>query len=83
MNMPAYSGRYPWGNKPISEENLKKMEEHWEKLGDIPVNDDGEIQEPFMQYPVGTDREEIWRFFDEFYPGGVAKLMHLDTEETE
>ena len=54
------------------------LERWWAKLGDIPVDDDGIIQESFLWWPKGTDREDIWHWFDEKYPGGVAKLMGLE-----
>lgn len=54
------------------------MEMFWDKLGDIPVNDDGIIQESFLWWPEGTNREDIWHWFDEKYPGGVKKLMKLE-----
>lgn len=56
----------------------ESLEAFWSELGDIPVNDDGIIQESFLWWPKGTDREDIWRWFDEKYPGGVAKLMGLE-----
>ena len=54
------------------------LETFWNELGDIPVNNDGIIQESFLWWPKGTDREDIWHWFDEKYPGGVAKLMGLE-----
>ena len=56
------------------------LETFWNELGDIPVDDDGIIQESFLWWPKGTDREDIWRWFDEKYPGGVAKLMGLEVK---
>lgn len=45
----------------------KDFESLWYKLGDIPVNEGGEIEEDFLHFGVGTDREEIWHWFeDEF-----------------
>lgn len=54
------------------------LEKYWDKLGDIPVDDDGIIQETFLWWPEGTDREDIWHWLDERYPGGVVKLMGLE-----
>lgn len=55
-------------------EELKKL---WEDLGDIPVNDDGEIEEKFLDFEVGIDREEIWYWFEEQNPNfSVYKAMH-------
>lgn len=56
----------------------KSIETFWNELGDIPVDYDGIIQESFLWWPKGTDREDIWHWFDEEYPGGVAKLMGLE-----
>ena len=59
---------------------LKALETFWNELGDIPVDDDGIIQESFLWWPKGTDRKDILRWFDEKYPGGVAKLKFLKNE---
>lgn len=64
----------PDGAILVSSESLETF---WSELGDIPVNDDGIIQESFLWWPKETDREDIWHWFDEMYPGGVAKLMGL------
>ena len=50
--------------------------EIWEKLGDIPVNDNGEIEEPFLEFEVGTDREDIWHWIEEEYDVRVYDLMY-------
>jgi hypothetical protein len=47
----------------------------WERLGDVPVNDDGEIEEDFLHFPTGTDREEIWSWIEETYDVSVYDLM--------
>ena len=61
----------------------ESLEAFWNDLGDIPVDDDGIIQEPFLWWPKGTNREDIWHWFDEKYPGGVIKLFEKEeTEET-
>lgn len=45
----------------------------WSILGDVPVDDDGMIQEPFQEFPVGTDRETIWHWFEETYNISLGK----------
>lgn len=57
----------------ITDEKLRKL---WDKFGGVPVNDDGDIQKDFEQFPVGTQREVIWLWFDEKYSKGVASLMY-------
>lgn len=56
-----------------------KLRMAWEALSDIPVDDDGNLEEPFCPIPLftkGTNREEIWAWFDALYSGGVAELMY-------
>lgn len=56
-----------------------KLRMAWEPLSDIPVDDDGNIEESFCPIPLftkGTNREEIWAWFDALYSGGVAELMY-------
>lgn len=48
----------------------------WGRLGDVPVDDDGCLTDCFMGYEIGTDREEIWHWFDEHHSKGVATLMN-------
>ncbi len=54
----------------------------WEELGEIPINDDGEILSRFIDFPPGTHREEIWRWFEEELGVSVVDLMKLDSTES-
>ena len=49
-------------------DQLKEARKLWQSLGNIPVNGDGEIDEQWNKFPPGTDREEIWLWFEEFFP---------------
>lgn len=54
----------------------KALEDLWEQLTDVPMNAETEcIEEPFIHFPEGTHREEIWRWFDTQHSKGVAYLM--------
>lgn len=53
----------------------KEIEILWELFGDISTNDMDEIEEEFLGFPAGTDRFEIWHWFDEMYPRGVEGLI--------
>lgn len=60
-------------------ENLEKAKELWEQFGDIPINDNDEIEEPFLDFPVGTNRFEIWEWFEEKFNISIAvDLMGFD-----
>ena len=50
----------------------------WSKLGDIPVLENGEIEEEFLHFEIGTDRETIWDWFESTFKLSVAEdLMGL------
>jgi hypothetical protein len=72
------------GQEPYDMENKREeitdddLELLWEALGDVPVNDDGEIEVSFLKWREGTDREKIWKWFDEEHSEGVASLMSLE-----
>ena len=56
--------------------NVKEL---WGKFGDIPMNPETEcIEEPFMHFPIGTHREEIWHWFEETFNVSVADLMYSE-----
>ena len=46
----------------------------WKSFEDIPINDDDEIEAPFRDFPVGTDRFAIWSWFEDTFDVSVAEL---------
>lgn len=58
--------------------SLTELYALWEQLRNIPVFDtDGEgaeetIEEPFLHFPVGTHREEIWHWFEAQNPDFIV-----------
>ena len=53
------------------------LEEKWEALADVPMDTDTEqIEEAWYRWPAGTRREDIWKWFDDAYTGGVAELLY-------
>lgn len=42
-------------------------DKYWEDLSNIPCTDDGDIEEKFLHFEVGTDREEIWHWFEDYF----------------
>lgn len=52
------------------------VEELWDNLADIPINPETEeLDEPYYIWPKGTDKEDIWHWFDEYHSKGVAYLL--------
>ena len=48
-------------------------------LADIPMDPETELlEEPFLHFPAGTNREDIWKWFDERYSKGVVDLLYLE-----
>ncbi len=52
-----------------------ELEKLWQLFGEIPTNDDDEIEDCFLDFSVGTNRFEVWLWFDGLYPEGVAALL--------
>ena len=51
---------------------IKKL---WRDFGNIPITDDGKITQNWNRFPEGTDREEIWHWFEEEF--GVSVVEDL------
>ena len=62
-------------NTQLSFEELEKL---WNEFEDVPIDKDECIDEDFHDWCKGTDRYEIWHWFDDRLPNGLAKdLMGL------
>lgn len=62
---------------PDSDYSLAQLLDLWHEFGDIPINDWDEIEAPFLHFPVGTYRFDVWHWFNERWPGGVYELLFL------
>lgn len=61
---------------PLADRDAE-LEEIWAELCDVPMDPETErIEEPFLHFPAGTHREEIWKWFDERYSRGVYHLLY-------
>lgn len=59
------------------EERNQHLESLWREFGDVPMNPETECMEaPFLCFPSGTHREDIWHWFDERHSKGVAYLLN-------
>ena len=58
--------------------NLKKAKALWKTFEDISIDDDDNIDEPFLNFEKGTNRFEIFHWFEETFNVSVATdLMGL------
>ncbi len=60
---------------------LEELKELWDKLGDIPVNNNDEIEKDFLGFPAGTDKLVVWGWFDQECPNGLAKDLMFKNKE--
>ena len=59
-------------------DNLGMAKAIWEKLDNVCVDEDGDIDTPFMHFEIGTPNTEIWLWIEEEFDVSVAKdLMNL------
>lgn len=55
---------------------IKKLTDLWEKFGNIAINNNDEIESQFLHFEKGTDRFEIWHWFEEQNPRfSVGKIV--------
>ena len=71
-----------WCNDCEDHVNLATLPELWERLSDIPVNKDDEIEEDFLCFEKGTSKFDVWHWFDDRCPNNLHDdLMFNDNEE--
>ena len=52
------------------------LEDLWKTLTDVPMNPDTEdMEEDWFIFPKGTNREDIWDWFDEQHSKGIGWIM--------
>lgn len=55
------------------------LEKKWDEFTDVPMNPETErIEQDFLHFPVGTQRIDIWRWFNERHSKGVCYLLYGD-----
>lgn len=59
------------------QERDTELERLWAEFADVPMAPETEeMEEPFLHFPAGTNREEIWHWFDERHSKGVVYLLY-------
>ena len=88
MEVMVAAGKAAWDVRGEEDPQVQEMpvltdeylEELWEELADVPFDEADSpsglvLTNPWLHFPAGVDREEIWRFFDENHSRGVAYLF--------
>ena len=64
---------------PCPIEILRRM---WELFGDVPIDEEEDIDLNFLLWEKGTNRYTIWHWFDELCPNGLVKdIVDYKSEE--
>ena len=59
----------------------ERVERLWDELEDVPVNPVTEcIEQSFYIWDAGTDRSDIWHWFDQRYSKGISALLYPNEE---
>jgi len=59
------------------QERDAELERLWDEFADVPMNPETEeMEEPFLHFSAGTNREAIWHWFDERHSKGVVYLLY-------
>lgn len=64
-----------YSNNILNDDELEVL---WKLFDDIPINDRDEIKEQYLDFPTGTNRFDIWHWFDKTHSKGVAYLLNLE-----
>lgn len=65
-------------NKMTTQEKDCFLKQLWGNFANIPINDDDKIEEDFYIWEKGTEKMDIWHWFDDNHSKGIVKLMNLE-----
>ncbi len=54
--------------------NINEAKKLWSDFADIPIDENEDIEIKFLDFPIGTNRFEIWHWFEETYQVSVKDL---------
>jgi len=59
-------------NRIITKQSLRL----WEEFSNIPIDENECLEEEFQHFPVGTPREYVWHWFEDYFDLRVYDLMY-------
>lgn len=68
----------PWDRASILEDKYEyeRIWDLWQEFGDVPMDPETEcIESEWHEFPAGTNREEIWHWFEEHFGLSVARNL--------
>lgn len=57
--------------------NNEELEQLWDEFANVAIDEDDCITQDFHTFDTGTDRNEIWQWFDQNHSKGTAYLSGL------
>lgn len=60
----------------IMEMKDREIEKLWSDFSNIPINSEEETEEQFLHFPMGTNKKDIYLWFDEQHSKGMAYLLY-------
>lgn len=71
-----------WCDDCVEHVALLTLKELWKKFSDVPVNDKDEIEWDFLHFETGDSKFDVWNWFDERCPNGLAVDLMGKTTKT-
>lgn len=53
--------------------DLTQARELWAQLGDVAVNEDDELESPFLHFDIGTNKFDVWHYFEQRFDCSVVE----------
>lgn len=53
-----------------------ELENLWRDFADVPIDEDERLEEDWFIFKKGTDKEDIWHWFDKKHSKGVYYLLY-------
>ena len=57
----------------MKNQSLQEAKKLWAELGDIPIDENELIEIAWRYFSIGTDRMQIWHWFEDYYGISIAK----------
>ncbi|QOI71506.1 hypothetical protein pEaSNUABM47_00022 [Erwinia phage pEa_SNUABM_47] len=55
---------------------MEELLEYWKRFSNVPVNNNDEIEESFLHFDIGTDRIDVWQWFEAQHSDfNISKLL--------
>lgn len=55
----------------LREKLFEELKNKWELFGYISINEEENIEQEFLHFPIGTNKHDIWHWFDRQCPNNL------------